>query len=307
MSNRTQGSLNPTLTNYAKGIAQERASAVAEFIAPTVSVGASIGQFKKFDDKNAFQVLDASLPDGADPKRIEFGVGDGTFNCRPYALEVRITKPELDAIGDNDPLDIQQAKIDTLISSAVLSHEDAVLTKAKAGLSAVLNKGNWSSGSVDPIQELDEQIMAIAVETGMMPNSILMGIGAWNVFRNHPKVIARMPGAALIGVTTQQAAAFLLNPGLEIRVGILSKDTVKFGAAKNATNMVGAEVFVFHRSANPSTYDPSFAKTFRVNGSGIESVYSYDAPNGLYQGHIVYWSVDTQIASLPCARRLSIT
>lgn len=307
MSTRTQGSLNPTLTNYAKGIAQDRASAVAEFFAPTVPVGASIGQFKKFDDKNDFQVLDASLPDGADPRRIEFKVSDGTFNCRPYALEVRVTKAELDSIGDNDPLSIQQAKIDTLISSAVLSHEEQVLAKIKAGLSAVGGKGVWSSASNDPIAELDEQIIAIATETGIMPNSIIMGIGAWNTFRNHPKVIARMPGAALIGVTTAQASQFLLNPGLEIRVGVLSKDTVKFGTTKNATNMVGAEVFVFQRSANPSAYDPSFAKTFRVNGSGIESVYSYQAPNGLYEGHIVYWSSDTQIVSAPCARRLTIS
>jgi hypothetical protein len=307
MSTRTQGSLNPTLTNYAKGIAQDRASAVAEFIAPTVAVGASIGQFKKFDDKNAFQVIDASLPDGADPKRIEFGVTDGTFNCRPYALEVRITKPELDAIGDNDPLDLQQAKIDTLISSAILTHEEAVLAKVKASLAPVSGKGVWSNASNDPVVELDEQIMAIAVETGLMPNAILMGIGAWNVFRNHPKVIARMPGAALIGVTTAQASAFLLNPGLEIRVGVISKDTAKFGKDKSAVNIVGNEVFVFHRSANPTTYDPSFAKTFRVNGSGIEAVYSYDAPNGLYQGHIVYWSVDVQVVSAACGRRLTIT
>lgn len=307
MSNRTQASLNPTLTNYARGIAQDRASAVAEFIAPTVSVGASIGQFKKFDDKNAFQAIDASLPDGADPKRIEFGVSDGTFNCRPYALEVRITKPELDALGDNDPLDLQQAKIDTLVTSAILAHEEKVLATVKAGLTAVSGKGNWSNSSVDPIQEIDEQIMAIAVDTGLMPNAILFGIGAWNVFRNHPKVIARMPGAAIVGVTTSQAAAFLLNPGLEIRVGVLSKDTAKFGKDKNAVNIVGNEVFIFVRSANPTTYDPSFAKTFRVNGSGVDAVYSYDAPNGLYQGHIVYWSVDTQIVSAPCARRLTIT
>lgn len=307
MSNRTQASLNATLTNYARGIAQDRASAVAEFLAPTVPIGASIGQFKKFDDKNAFQAIDASLPDGADPKRIEFGVSDGTFNCRPYALEVRITKPELDAIGENDPLDLQQAKIDALVTSAIIAHEEKVLATVKAGLAAVSGKGNWSNTSVDPIREIDEQIMSIAVDTGLMPNAILFGIGAWNVFRNHPKVIARMPGAAIVGVTTSQAAAFLLNPGLEIRVGVLSKDTAKFGRDKDAVNIVGNEVFIFVRSANPTTYDPSFAKTFRVNGSGIDAVYSYDAPNGLYQGHIVYWSVDTQIVSAPCARRLIIT
>jgi hypothetical protein len=307
MSKRTDASLNPTLTNYARGIAQDRASALAEFLAPTVPVGATTGQFKKFSDKNHFQVLDAALPDGADPKRIEFGLEDGTYNCRPFALEARITRAEFDGIGDADPLDIQQAKVDALVMSAILSHEAQVLTKILAGLSAVSGVGEWSDPAKDPIAELDAQIMAIAIATGMMPNAVAFGIGAWNMFRNHPKVIARMPGAALIGVTTSQAAQFLLNPGVEIRVGVLSKDTVKFGKDKAAVNMVGNEVIVFQRSQSPSVYDPSLAKTFRVNSSGIESVYSYSAPSGLYEGHIVYWSVDTQVVASPCGRRITIT
>ena len=53
-----------------------------------------------------------------------------------------------------------------------------------------------------------------------------------------------------------------MNPSIEIRGGVLSKDTAKFGAAKNATNIIGAEVFLFIGQDNPSEYDPTFMKTF---------------------------------------------
>ena len=42
-------SINPFLTDYAAGIAQDTASALAEFIAPSVPVGAATGQYKKFN------------------------------------------------------------------------------------------------------------------------------------------------------------------------------------------------------------------------------------------------------------------
>ena len=254
--------VNQTLTNYAQGLGQDRRSALADFIAPPVTTGVASGQFKRFSDKNAFQVCETDRAVGGPARRIEFDADDPTFNCRPQALEIGIDDHERELAGEVDPLGLEQAKVDTVVTNAALSHEFKVFGLIAAGVSAVGAKGVWSDPDVDPIAELDEQIEAIAVATGMMPNRMVFGIGAWRVFRNHPKVIARQPGAAQIGISTDQGAKMLLNPGIEIRVGVLSRDTKKFGAAKNAVNIVGAEVYLFYGSQSPTTYDPSFAKTF---------------------------------------------
>jgi hypothetical protein len=306
MSLRSTSTLNPTLTNYAQGVAQDRRSAIADFLAPIVPVSASIGQYKRFDSKNAFAVYDTARAIGGPATRIKFAADDPTFNCKPQALEIGIDDAERDAAGAGDPLGIEQAKLDTLISNAVIAREVKVVTAVKAGLAAVAGKGVWSSAANDPVAELDEQILAIATATGIMPNAIAFGVGAWSIFRNHPKVVSRQPGAELIGLTTDQAVRMTLNPGIEIRVGILSKDAAKWGNTKNAANIVGLEVFIFQRSAVPNQYDPSFAKTFTIGAGLVAGVREYRDESARSDIYAMDWSEDIQMVSTECARRLTI-
>ena len=140
-----------------------------------------------------------------------------------------------------------------------------------------------------------------------LPNAISFGLGAWSVFRNHPKVMARQPGAALIGLTTAQGAQMLLNPGIEIRVGILSKDSAKWGNTKNAVNIVGLEVFVFLRSANPTQYDPSMAKTFTIGAGLVAGVREYRSEQDRSDIYAMDWSEDIEVVSTECGRRLTIS
>jgi hypothetical protein len=307
MSLRSTSSLNPTLTNYAQGVAQDRRSALADFLAPLVPVSASIGQYKRFNSKNAFAVYDTSRAIGGPATRIKFAADDPTFNAKPQALEIPIDDAERLAAGASDPLGLEQAKLDTLITCAVLSREDKVAAAVKAAVTAVSGKGKWSEAANDPVLEMDEQILAISTACGMMPNAIVFGVGAWSVFRNHPKVIARQPGAALIGLTTGQASQMLFNPGMEIRVGVLSKDAAKWGNAKNAQNIVGLEVFIFLRSANPTLYDPSFAKTFAVGQGQVDAVREYRDDSARSDIYAMDWSEDIQVVSTECVRRLTIT
>lgn len=297
-----------TLTNYARGIAQDRASAVASFLAPDVPVGTSSGKFKAFNDKNAFQIVPSERAIGGAARRLEFIASDTDYNCKPQALEIAIDDAERDASGDNDPLGLEQAKLDTLLTSALITHENDVLTAVKAGLSAVASRGSWSDlATDDPIKELDEQIKAIAVDTGTMPNRIVLGINAWYYLRNHAKTLARYPGAAQIGVSLAQFTGMLLNPGIEARVGVLSKDTAKVGATKSAANIVGDEVFIFCASPNPTAYDPSFAKTFRVNRGGVGAVRMYRDERSHSDILSVEWSRDIKVVGSACARRLTIS
>jgi hypothetical protein len=299
-------SYNPTLTNYAAGLSQDTKTSTADFLAPVVPVIATGGRFKKYDDKNAFQTYDTSRALGGPAKRIVFTGTDGSYNCAPQALEIGIDDAEFDAAGEGNMGRLEENRTRTLVLSARLSHEDKVMTAAKT-LAAVGSRGVWSNPTNDPVAEIDEQIESIATATGMMPNKLLFGLGAWRVTRNNGKVVNRMPSNAAVGVTLQQFATMLMNPNMEIRVGILAKDTAKIGAAKNTTNMIGSEVFLFYGSDTPDEYDPSFMKTFYGGSYGIDAVRTYRDESARSKVIAVDWAEDVQVISSICGRRLTIS
>ena len=292
---------NVTLTNYARGLAQDISATLANFLAPEVVVPAATGQYKSFDDKNTFQVIDTSRAVGGPAKRLEFAASDPTYNCLPQALEIAIDDHERDEAGQSDPLRLEEAKTQTLVSSAITSHE----AKVFAALTALAAATNITLASDDPIVKIDEQIEALATDTGRMPNRLVIGLPLWNKLRNNAKVIARFPGAASVGVSMAQFGSLLLNPSIDIRVGILAKDTAKLGAAKANVNIIGQQLVVFHANASPTLYDPSFMKTFRLRRGGVDVVRTYRDDSARSDILAVDWSEDIRVTSPVCARKLT--
>jgi hypothetical protein len=308
MGRRGTAAFKETLKTYAFGVSQDTSSAIAEFISPRVPVGVGSGMYKKFDTKNAFQIYDTARALGGPATRIKFLATDGEFNCKPNALEVPIDDAERDQAGDAQS-NLEEAKTRTLVISGGISREHKILTMVKAGISAVAGKGVFSDATVSPIDEIDEQILAMSIATGMMPNAMVIGIGAWKIIKNHPLVRARLDGDAGGNKTVNldKFAGMLLNPNMVIKVGILSRDTTKFGKGKSAVNIVGAEIFMFIRSDNPTQYDPGFSKTFSIGASSVEDVYTYREENCRSDILAVDWSEDPQLVSTECARRITLS
>ena len=305
MSVQAQASYNPTLTNYAQGYLQDRASALAQFVAPLIPVVGSTGKYKKFDDKNSFQTYDTSRAIGGKARRIEYLTTDPSYNCQPQALEIAIDQAERKAAGANIA-QLEENKLQTLLSATILSHEVKVVSIMKK-LAATANVGNWSSPDVDPINELDAQFEAIATDTGMLAGAIVFGLSAWRKFRSHAKVIKRMPGAALIGVTESQAATMMLNPAVQIRVAVLSQDTAKLGAAAAKQLVVGDDVFIFIRTPNPTTYDPGWMKNFTDGDSSVMGVREYVTEDQINTVLRCDWSEDIQLVGTLAGRRITLS
>ena len=301
--------VNQTLTNYARGVAIDKTSKLASFIAPAVPTGSASGQYKAFSDKNAFAVYNTARAVGGARTRIEFDATDAFYNCRPNGLEIAIDDHERDQSGSNDTggLQLERAKIDTLISSQAISHELSVFAKVRASVAATGGVGVWSNAANDPIAELDQLIQDISDNIARMPNRMVIGLSAWRVLKNHAKVIARQPGNANIGVTLQQLSAMLLNPQMDIRIGTLPYDTTKSGKAAANANIVGGEVWLFYGEENPSVYDPSFAKTFRIDRSGVDTVKEYREENSSSDVYAVDWTEDVQITATAAGRRVTLS
>lgn len=103
-----------------------------------------------------------------------------------------------------------------------------------------------------------------------------------------------------------QFASLLLNPAIDIRIGILAKDTAKLGKTKNAQNIVGEQLVVFHANQNPTLYDPSFMKTFRTRRGGVDVVRMYREDAARSDILAVDWSEDIKITSAVCARKVAV-
>jgi len=297
--------INTTLTNYAQGFSQDREASLASFIAPVVATGVAHGQYKRYSDKNSFQNPDTSRAITGPRKRIEFGADDPFFNCQPQGLEVLIDDHERALAGPTASA-LEEGKIRSVVDASHTSHEAAVFAAVKAAEAATASVGEWSNAAKDPIDEMDAQIEAISNEIGMMPNRMVIGLGAWRVLKHHALVKARVEGINT-AVSLEILAGMLLNPQMEVRVGIMSRDSAKFGTAKNAVNIVGGEVFLFFGSDTATQYDPSFAKTFSVDSSLIGSVKEYREERNASDVYAVDWSEDIQVTAPAAGRRITLS
>ncbi len=291
------------LTDFAKGIGFNAVDPASRILAPEVIVGSPIGKFKKFDDKNAFQAPDTSRALGGAARRLEFNGTDGDYNCQPQALEIGIDDAER---AEGDSAGLEQAKVKTVVNSAIRAHGKKVFDKAAASLSAAATPA-WSTPSTgNPISDINAQIEAIVTETGEFPTHIVFGVTGWRYFVQHDKVADRIK----VGVVTPQtvkSAALLLAPDIEIVVSALVIDTAKPGITKSNAQVFGSNIFIVLSSPSPSIYDPSFMKTFRTQQGGVEAVRRYREDSARSDIYAVDWSEDIQVTSTAGARRLTVS
>ena len=309
--------LNYQLTAYAQGLWNDLKDvvALAERLAPTTPVPGAQGQYKKFDDKNSFMPENTKRAMGGDPTLITFSATDGFYNCTPQALEVRVDKVEDQQAGsEGDPVAAQlldQGKIAALMNKVALSHVIDVSNFVLANSTPVAGRGNFSSADVDPIDQINEQLLAISQDVGSTQNvKITMDLGVWNTIRNHPKVKARaLFGAAdnLAAISLQQLNAALLFP-CDIMPANVVYDTTKLGAASAKARVMSGVLLIHYSVPNATLYDASAFKSFTVGPRAFTAgVRSYQAPNQLWRGHLLDWSRDIEATSALSIRRLNIT
>ena len=306
--------LNYQLTAYAQGLWNDLADVtkLAERLAPTTPVPGATGQFKKFDDKNSFLPEKTARSIGGDPTLIGFSATDDTYNCKPQALEVRVDKIERqqagDAGGEASVQLLDEGKMKALLNKVALGHVVDVVTYVLANATAQTGRGNWSNPDIDPIDQLDEQLLGIAQDCGSTQNvKITMDIASWNTLRNHPKVKARTSFTQIANLSLQQLNDALIYP-VDIMAANVVYDTTRLGQTAAKTRALNGVCLIHYSIPGATVYDASAFKNFTVGpGVPIGNVYTYQAPNNLWTGHLVDWSRDIKLTSSLSVRRLNIS
>lgn len=309
--------LNYQLTNYAQGLWNDISEVIklAERLSPTTVVPGANGQFKKFDDKNSFMPEKTVRAMGGDPVIIAFNASDDFFNCRPQALEVRVDKEEDQAAGDAGG-DVQQnlldqGKIKALVNKVALSHVLDVCTTVLNAVPPIGGAGNWSNPDIDPIDQINAQLLALSQNVGSTQNvKITLDLATWNTLRSHPKVKARAlfgAASALASISTDQLNSGLLFP-CDIMVANVVYDTTRLAQAPNKARALAGNFLIHYSVPSATIYDASAFKTFTVGASGfLGNVRTYIAPNQLWRGHLVDWSRDIKQTSSLSMVRIGMT
>src|SRR5450756_78883 len=299
--------LNYQLTAYAQGLWNDISDVIklAERLAPTTPVPGAAGQFKKFDDKNSFLPEKTARALGADPVLISFNANDDSYSCKPQALEVRVDLAEDQAAGslggDVAANLLDQGKIRALLNKVALSHVIDVTQAVINGTTGQPGTGTWSDPGVDPIDQINAQLLALAQDCGSTQNvKITMDLGVWNTLRNHPKVKARAlfgSGESVASISIDQLNAALLYP-VDIMPANVVYDTARLNQTSSKTRALSGVCLVHYSVPNATIYDPSAFKSFTVGQAGcLGSIRTYQAPNELWRGHLVDWSRDIKQTS----------
>ena len=302
------------LTNYALGISQElqKAQILAKVLAPVVPVGASSGLFNKFDLTNDFQSLanEARRPVGGQATVLGFLGSTANFNCAPHGLRINIDSHEAFQVANNpEALNaLELAKTRSLTINSFNAHLLRAITVIKANVTAQAGVGLWADPAVDPIQELDDQILGGFEQTGIVFNNCVVDFGAWLLLKNHPKVRARFPGADIVSVTPEKVQAFIGAGTTKITVAetaVLTNGGLGNTAAKRQS-VLKTSVLLFYNSDMPTQYDASFCKSFAPTAEIFTGIKTYEE-----QPNITWfendWTADIQIVSSLLCRRIDVS
>jgi hypothetical protein len=269
MSIRT--AFSSKVKEYATGAAQRASQIlpVANFLAPTVDVATARFRYTVYSQQNAFRLPNLKRGIGGAAAQLQTGGSETLAELQPYAIDAPLDEFEMALEGDDLGAVIMD-RADDVAQLAALNWSNEVISAALTSVGAGTNK---STASVDLIDAIDEQVVAVMKASrcgASCPIKVLIGPSAMRRLKNNTQAIARFTGQTRSGrdpglssLTTDQAMSLVMgNPKFEI--SWITYDSADEGATASPSFMLDTAVLIFTGADAPTRHDPSFMKTFRL-------------------------------------------
>lgn len=201
MAQQTPGQarvIDPLLTEVARGWKQP-AEFVAEYLFPTVLVGARAGKIVTFGRED-FLLYSTQRAPGERTKRVQFGYAGSPFALTDFSLEGLVAKELLEegrAVPNIDQVSLAIGKVQRIMA---LERENLAAQLARAsGNYPAGNKvtlsgtSQWSDvANSDPIADVALGREAIRAATGRYPDLMEIGPAVFTALKKNAKIIDRM-------------------------------------------------------------------------------------------------------------------
>lgn len=275
--------VDPVITEVARGYRNE--TYVGARLFPVVPVGQRGGKIIQFG-REAFRLYNTKRAPGGRVARVSFGYGGNPYALEQDALSGQVPFEHLEEAAAVPGIDFASVAVNGVRDIQALRLEFAQATLATtAGNYGASNKvtlsgtSQWSdySGTSNPLVDIATGIEAIRSQTGMRPNTLVIGPLVWKALKYHPKMLdaALLSSIASVGglaggLTLQQAASVL-----DVRELVVG-DAIYFNAADVAADVWGKFAVLAYTIPGSLAAQgmPTYGYTYRLKGYPlVESPY----------------------------------
>lgn len=273
--------VDPILSQYARGYRQRELVASALF--PIAFVDQYGGKVLTFG-KEHFRLYNTARAPGASTARIQLGYAGEDYSIIPHDLEAVVPRERAADAAAVPGIDLAQRSVRVTLSAMWLSHEHAAASLAtNAANYASTNKitltgtDRWTDPTSDPITDIENAKDAIAVSTGMDPNTMVLSRSSASALRRHPKVVGKLPSNVTQIVSVAQLAEILEIRNLRVASAIYAT-----GADDTLTQVWGDDAVLAYvaegdgDASGVGQEEPSYGQTYAIRNHPIVEEPYYD-------------------------------
>lgn len=266
--------VDPVLTNLLIGYMNAADRFVASRVFPSVSVEKDSGTFYKFDKKYFLSdEMEERVP-GTKFPRGRFGVSTDTFTTLQYAL----SSPIADEVRANSqvPMDLEQAAVRWLSQKNMIRKErafSAAFMAASVWGTDNTTATDWDDFALgDPVTDVQTARRTISVNTGQMPNSIIMGRIVADALENHPDILDRVKYVQVANAGNVAAAMADVLGLLNYWVSDASYNSADEGQSGTYAAIIDDDALICHVDPGAGIFGATAGKTFVWTPGGGEGL-----------------------------------
>lgn len=263
--------INPVLSVTATMFAASADQYVARQLFPVFPTGMQAAGYYKFDAENMLNIpaLIARGP-GAPYSRGRIQASQDTYNTRDFGHEEVVDDRERKKYAS--ALDADRAAVLRATRVVLANMENDTRALAVGGTVPTSNVGTkWDQSTADPVGDVNSAREVIRVNTGMMPNVLLLTEPVVNILSEHPKILDKIKYTQR-GVVTEEilAAVFRVQ---KLIVARTVANSANEGQTTTPADLWSDDGILAYVDSSPDLQMPTFGRIFswtqEVGGEGI--------------------------------------
>jgi len=271
--------VEPVLTNMLVGYMQDDMRFVAGRVFPTVQVDKDSGKYYIFDKKYFFSDdLEERAP-GAQFSRIDVGVSTSTYSTLQWAADAAVADEE--RANSQIPMDLETVKVRRFAQASMIRKERAwaadFMANSVWGTTDNNSTTDWDdTSSGDPVGDVLTASRTVSNNTGVDPNSMVLGYIVHQAIVNHPDVLDRLKYTQAATQAAIEGALAAIFGKTNYWVAKATYNTANESATFSASPIIDDDCLVCHVDPAAGIFGATAGKTFAWPGGGGEgSMYSH--------------------------------